>query len=92
MIVTKHLRIRGKVQGVGFRAALYREAVRLNVTGWVRNRGDGTVEAVIQGTEQCVDAISLWVGQGPRGARVDHVEVQSAEGIFPDFDLLPTFE
>lgn len=54
MIETKHLRISGKVQGVGFRAAMYREAVRLDITGWVRNQKDGHVEAVIQGPEKTV--------------------------------------
>jgi acylphosphatase len=88
MIVTKHLIISGKVQGVGFRAAMYREAVKLNVTGWVRNRGDDTVEAVIQGPEQSVAAMLIWVDQGPPGARVDQVETKIVDGVFPDFDLL----
>jgi acylphosphatase len=88
MIVTKHLIISGKVQGVGFRAAIYREAVKLNVTGWVRNRGDGTVEAVIQGPEQSVAAMLIWVNQGPPGTRVDRVDVVAVDGVFPDFDLL----
>ncbi len=90
MIETKHLRIAGKVQGVGFRAAMYREAVRLNVTGWVRNRRNGTVEAVIQGPEKSIAALLAWAHGGPTGARVDQVDVQSAEGIFPDFELLST--
>jgi acylphosphatase len=88
MIETKHLRITGKVQGVGFRAAMYREAVKLNVTGWVRNRKDGMVEAVIQGPEKAVAAMLAWVKRGPSGARVDVVEVNDVDGIFPDFDLL----
>ena len=88
MIATKQLRITGKVQGVGFRAAMSREAVKLNVTGWVRNRKDGTVEAVIQGPEKTVTEMLAWVKRGPSGARVDQVEVNDADGIFPDFDLL----
>lgn len=88
MIETKHLRIMGRVQGVGFRAAMYREAVRLNVTGWVRNRNDGTVEAVIQGAEKSVATMLAWVHRGPPGARVDQVEVKPVDGVFPDFDLL----
>ena len=87
MIVTQHLRIHGQVQGGGFRAAMYREAVRLNVTGWVRNCNDGTVEAVIQGPEQSVRAMSAWAHRGPPGARVDQVEVTPVDGVFPDFDL-----
>jgi acylphosphatase len=90
MIESKLLRITGKVQGVGFRAAMYREATRLNVTGWIRNRDDGTVEAVIQGSDITVAAMLVWVNRGPPGARVEHVVVASADGIFPDFDLLPS--
>ena len=90
MIETKHVRITGKVQGVGFRAAMYREAVRLNMTGWVRNRKDGAVEAVIQGPEQSLATILSWVRHGPPSARVDQVDVTKADGIFPDFDLLST--
>lgn len=90
MIETKHLKIIGRVQGVGFRAAMYREAVRLNVTGWVRNRNDGTVEAVIQGPENSIAALLAWVHRGSPGARVDDVEVKPADGVFPDFDLLST--
>ncbi len=90
MIETKHLRITGKVQGVGFRAAMYREAMRLNVTGWVRNCKDGTVEAVIQGPEKAIAEVLQWARQGPNGARVYSVEVRLVEGIFPDFDLLST--
>ena len=90
MIETKHLRISGKVQGVGFRAAMYRQAVRLNITGWVRNRKDGVVEAVIQGPVKTVAEMLVWARRGPCGARVDQVEVKNADGVFPDFDLLST--
>jgi acylphosphatase len=90
MIETKHLRITGKVQGVGFRAAMYREAVRLNVTGWVRNRKDGAVEAVIQGPEKSVAEMLVWAHRGPTGARVDNIDEKPVDGIFPDFDLLST--
>ena len=90
MIETKHLRITGQVQGVRFRAATYREAVRLNVTGWVRNRKDGTVEAVIQGPEKSVAEMVAWAQRGPAGARVDCVDVTLVDGVFPDFDLLST--
>ncbi len=90
MIETRHLRMHGKVQGVGFRATMYREAIRLNVTGWVRNRNDGTVEAVIQGPEKSVAAMLAWAHRGPPGSRVDQVDVKPADGIFPGFDLLST--
>ena len=88
MIETRHLRMHGKVQGVGFRATMYREAIRLNVTGWVRNRNDGTVEAVIQGPEQSVALMLAWAQRGPPGARVAQVEVKPVDGVFPNFDLL----
>ena len=90
MIETKHLRISGKVQGVGFRAAMYREAVRLNITGWVRNHKDGYVEAVIQGPEKTVAEMLVWARRGPSSARVNQVELKNVDGIFPDFDLLST--
>ncbi|MDQ3261106.1 MAG: acylphosphatase [Pseudomonadota bacterium] len=90
MIETKHFTIHGKVQGVGFRAAMYREAIRFNVTGWVRNRHDGTVEAVLQGPEKSVAGMLAWARHGPRGARVDQVDVETVDGIFTEFDLLST--
>ncbi len=90
MIATKHLKITGNVQGVGFRAAMYREAVRLNVTGWARNRKDGSVEAVIQGPEKAIAAILTWAYHGPPGARVDQIDEKPVDGVFPDFDLLST--
>ena len=88
MIETKHLRIAGHVQGIGFRAAMYREAVRLDVTGWVRNRKDGTVEAVIQGPEKSILQMVAWARRGPAGGRIEQVVVSSVDGIFPDFELL----
>ena len=90
MIQTKHLRITGKVQGVGFRAAMYREAQRLSVTGWVRNRKNASVEAVIQGPEKSISEMLAWVKNGPAGSRVDQIEINDVDGIFPDFDLLST--
>jgi len=58
--VAKHLKISGRVQGVGFRYSMSEEAERLGVTGWVRNRRDGTVEAVIDGTPDAVEAVLAW--------------------------------
>jgi acylphosphatase len=90
MIITKHLRIHGQVQGVGYRAGLVREAERLDLTGWVRNRADGSVEAVVQGPAAGVEALITWARRGPRLARVERVEIGEGEGVFPDFALLST--
>jgi acylphosphatase len=66
--------VRGRVQGVGFRASAAHEARRLGVGGWVRNLPDGSVELEARGTPAAVDALVTWLGQGPRGARVTAVE------------------
>ena len=71
-----HLRISGSVQGVWFRESMRQEAERLGVAGWVRNRADGTVEAVIQGRDEAVDALLAWAHKGPPLARVKQVAVQ----------------
>ena len=72
---TKRLRIHGRVQGVWFRESMRQEAERLAITGWVRNRMDGTVEAVVQGDAQAVDEMVAWARRGPRDAHVRRVEV-----------------
>ena len=89
--VTRRLAIRGHVQGVGFRYAMHHEAMRLGVTGWVGNRRDGTVEAVVQGTPEAVEAITRWARRGPADARVAAVEQSEASGEFASFELRPTF-
>ena len=86
----RNLRIHGIVQGVGFRYAIHREALRLGVTGWARNRRDGTVEAVVSGTPEAVEVIIAWAQRGPRAAQVTRVDVEIASGTFPGFELLPT--
>jgi acylphosphatase len=88
--VAKHLTISGRVQGVGYRASMIDEARRLGVSGWVRNRRDGTVEAVVAGTPDAVAAIVAWARRGPPGARVTDVAVAEADGAFGEFDWLPT--
>ena len=67
--------VRGSVQGVGFREAAVREAGELGVLGWVRNEDDGTVVVQAEGPEEAVDALVEWLGEGPRGAEVEEVEV-----------------
>jgi acylphosphatase len=87
----RRLRIHGLVQGVGFRYSLHREAQRLGLAGWVRNRRDGTVEAVVAGPASCVEALVAWAHRGPPSARVTRVEVTAEEGDFGDFEQRPTF-
>jgi acylphosphatase len=90
MTVTKHLRISGRVQGVGFRFHVERKARGLGVTGWVRNRHDGTVEATVQGAPEAVEAVIAAARQGPRAALVTDVEVTDGSGEYRDFSLRPT--
>lgn len=71
---TIRLLISGRVQGVGFRDALQREAERLGLSGWVRNRGAGEVEALAQGREAAVAALAAWARRGPPAAHVKRVE------------------
>jgi acylphosphatase len=68
--------VRGRVQGVGYRASTAYEARRLGLSGWVRNRPDGTVEVAARGDGAAVDALIGWLAQGPRGARVTGVDVE----------------
>jgi acylphosphatase len=88
--MAKHLRISGSVQGVGFRYSMAEEARRLGVTGWVRNRRDGTVEAIVDGAEAAIDAILIWSRRGPRGASVTDVQVEEIPGSFERFEMRPT--
>jgi acylphosphatase len=69
------LRIHGRVQGVGYRAAAYRRAVELGLSGYARNLEDGSVEAVAEGEEGDVEAFIAWCRTGPRLARVTRVEI-----------------
>lgn len=86
----RRLRILGLVQGVGFRYSMHREALRLGLAGWVRNRRDGTVEAVVAGPVASVEAIVAWSRRGPPSARVESVTVTAEEGHFDDFEQRPT--
>ncbi|USG99612.1 acylphosphatase [Thermococcus argininiproducens] len=74
-IVRAHLKIYGRVQGVGFRWSMQREARKLGVSGWVRNLPNGSVEAVIEGERERVEALIGWAHQGPSWARVTRVEI-----------------
>ena len=73
------VRIRGHVQGVGYRNALHARATALGLFGWVRNRSDGSVEALVAGPPAAVEAILEWARRGPPAARVSLVDWTPAE-------------
>jgi acylphosphatase len=79
----RHVTVYGFVQGVGFRFAVERAARSRGVSGWVRNRPDGTVDAVFEGEADDVEALVDCCRKGPRGAQVDRVDVvpESPEGL-----------
>ena len=86
-----HVVITGRVQGVGFRAFVEREAEALRLAGWVRNRRDGTVEAVFVGDEREIQHILMELNAGPPAAAVTDVRTGPYEGPIPDgFSSLPT--
>lgn len=78
-LVTRRYLVRGRVQGVGFRWFVEREANKLGVCGWVRNNEDATVELVAAGTLEQHAILAARLGQGPRAARVERVEVTDVE-------------
>jgi acylphosphatase len=84
-----HGTVHGDVQGVGFRYFLMREAYRLGLRGWVRNRDDGTVEFVAEGDRADLEILKQAAETGPRMARVDRVDVgwSASEGGLDGFDL-----
>jgi acylphosphatase len=75
---TRRFVVTGRVQGVGFRWFVEREAATLGITGWVRNREDGRVEVVASGTREQLAALHGRLREGPRAARVDEVAVSPA--------------
>ena len=79
---TRQIRVRGRVQGVGYRDALRSQAEHLGVAGWVRNRGDGSVEALLQGDAPAVARLIAWARRGPPLAQVDRVEERDPEAAF----------
>ena len=90
-MIAKHLCIHGQVQGVGYRQTFQHKARKLGLTGWVRNRYNGTVEAIVCGDEAAVSAILTWAVHGPRFSQVTQVSVSEATcPQIPGFDILPT--
>jgi acylphosphatase len=86
-MVRAHIIITGIVQGVFFRVETQRAALKYGVKGWVRNKRDGSVEAVLEGEKGAVDSLIAWCRQGPPRASVAHIDVQWQEygGEFSDF-------
>ena len=82
--------VRGRVTGVFFRAAAQREAKRLGITGWVKNRPDGSVEIVAEAEEEAIKEMISWSHHGPSAARVDDVDVRwrGYTGEFSDFRIM----
>jgi acylphosphatase len=87
--IARRLLIHGLVQGVSYRVSAAAEARRLGLAGWVRNRADGTVEALVSGPAAAVDAFTAWARKGPPHARVSRVEALPGEPPGPGFSLRP---
>jgi len=85
---TLHLVIHGRVQGVYFRQSMQREAQYLAISGWVRNRINGTVEAVVHGEPAAVDAMVRWAHKGPEMAHVERVDVDPTDGDYTNFEIM----
>jgi acylphosphatase len=77
-LIIRRIVVRGRVQGVGYRAWTEDTAILNGLDGWVRNRRDGSVEAVIAGPKQAVDAMIEACWRGPDSARIDAVDVHDA--------------
>ena len=87
-----HVIVHGRVQGVGYRWFTRREASAHGVDGWVRNRRDGSVEALLQGAEDAVDTVLAALGSGPAHSRVDELTITdaAAEPDAAGFEIRPT--
>jgi len=90
LVLARRLTISGRVQGVGFRYALADEARARKLSGWVRNRRDATVEALIAGPEAEVEAMIAWARRGPPAARVAEVKVEPTSADCSDFEIVST--
>jgi acylphosphatase len=93
MLETRLVQVRGLVQGIGYREACIRQAQALGVTGWVRNRLDGSVEVMLQGSPEQLAEMCTWLSEGMSAALVDELEVTEVQPPFTRFDYferLPT--
>ena len=90
----RQIRVIGRVQGVGYRYALRDEALRLGITGWVRNRADGSVQALLQGDDAALEMLVAWARRGPRAARVDEVRDEAPpaqeQRAYDAFEIRPS--
>jgi acylphosphatase len=92
MYIRAHIYIGGRVQGVFFRVQTRSEAIKRSVTGWIRNKSDGKVEAVFEGEEKNVQRIIDFCRKGPPNADVTKIDIQWEEftGKFSEFKILKT--
>lgn len=88
--IARRLVIAGRVQGVGFRYAFADEARMRGLGGWVRNRRDGRVEALVSGPAPAVEAMIAWARGGPPAARVSSVDVEEAIATSGAFEIVAT--
>lgn len=86
--ITLRLVIHGCVQGVFFRDSMCRETQQLDVDSWVKNRSDGSVEAVVQGEPAAVDAIVRWAHRGSEFAQVERVDVEPDDGSYTRLEVI----
>jgi acylphosphatase len=78
-ITSMRLRIEGSVQAVGYRNFMIEEARKLGIDGWVRNRTDGSVEALVSGETKAVEALIAACARGPEGSRIKHIDMEKVE-------------
>lgn len=87
---TQQFIVYGRVQGVGFRYFTWREALRLNLNGWVKNQNDGSVAILVQGSLTQLEIFQKWLQQGPKTAQITHIEYfpMGDDKIFTQFQIL----
>lgn len=78
-LIVRHYQVEGRVQGVGFRWFVQREAAEIGLRGWVRNTQDGHVEAVATGSPEQIEDLETALKRGSRGSRVDRIRIHNLE-------------